>query len=122
MAAKVKVVTAPADVEAIISQVSAPNSTVATFGGIIGTLVSGTFLYLIAALNLIVLLGKALYHSREMEGGRPRYDLVILDGPAMPLSAAGRKLIDIADGIVAILPVKLDITRAIFCGAVLSSR
>jgi uncharacterized protein involved in exopolysaccharide biosynthesis/Mrp family chromosome partitioning ATPase len=37
------------------------------------------------------------------------YDLVILDGPAMPWSAAGRKLIDIADGIVAILPVKLDI-------------
>jgi hypothetical protein len=27
----------------------------------------------------------------------------------MPWSAAGRKLIDIADGIVAILPVKLDI-------------
>ena len=37
------------------------------------------------------------------------YDLVILDGPAMPWSAADRKLIDIADGLVAILPVSLDI-------------
>ena len=33
---------------AIIGQVSNSNSTVATFGGIIGTAVSGTFLYLIA--------------------------------------------------------------------------
>jgi uncharacterized protein involved in exopolysaccharide biosynthesis/Mrp family chromosome partitioning ATPase len=37
------------------------------------------------------------------------YDLVILDGPAMPWSAADRKLLDIADGLVAILPVSLDI-------------
>jgi Mrp family chromosome partitioning ATPase len=37
------------------------------------------------------------------------YDLVILDGPAMPWSAADRKLLDIADGLVAILPVDLDI-------------
>jgi nickel/cobalt transporter (NiCoT) family protein len=42
---------------AIIGQLSSPNSTVETFGGIIGTLVSGTFLYLIAILNLIVLVG-----------------------------------------------------------------
>jgi high-affinity nickel-transport protein len=42
---------------AIISQVSNSNSTVETFGGIIGTLVSGTFLYLIAILNLVVLVG-----------------------------------------------------------------
>jgi uncharacterized protein involved in exopolysaccharide biosynthesis/Mrp family chromosome partitioning ATPase len=37
------------------------------------------------------------------------YDVVILDGPAMPWSAADRKLLDIADGLVAILPVDLDI-------------
>lgn len=37
------------------------------------------------------------------------YDVVILDGPAMPWSAADRKLLDIADGLVAILPAKLDI-------------
>jgi uncharacterized protein involved in exopolysaccharide biosynthesis/Mrp family chromosome partitioning ATPase len=51
---------------------------------------------------------KAILQARSAGG----YDLVILDGPAMPLSAAGRKLIDIADGIVAILPVRLDINEA----------
>ncbi len=40
------------------------------------------------------------------------YDLVILDGPAMPWSAADRKLLDAADGLVAILPVDLDINDA----------
>ena len=42
---------------AIIGQLSSSNSTVASFGGIIGTLVSGTFLYLIAFLNLVILVG-----------------------------------------------------------------
>jgi uncharacterized protein involved in exopolysaccharide biosynthesis/Mrp family chromosome partitioning ATPase len=37
------------------------------------------------------------------------YDLVILDGPAMPWSAADRKLLEPADGLVAMLPVDLDI-------------
>lgn len=37
------------------------------------------------------------------------YDLVILDGPAMPWSPAERKLLDLAEGLVAILPVELDI-------------
>lgn len=37
------------------------------------------------------------------------YDLVILDGPAMPLSAAGRKLLESADALVAVLPTSLDI-------------
>jgi uncharacterized protein involved in exopolysaccharide biosynthesis/Mrp family chromosome partitioning ATPase len=37
------------------------------------------------------------------------YDLAILDGPAMRWSDADRKLLDIADGLVAILPVNLDI-------------
>jgi Mrp family chromosome partitioning ATPase len=48
---------------------------------------------------------KAIAQARSTGG----YDLVILDGPAMPWSPASRKLIDIADGIVAILPVNLDI-------------
>ena len=39
------------------------------------------------------------------------YDLVILDGPAMPAGEPGRKLIEIADGLVAILPVSLDINE-----------
>jgi Mrp family chromosome partitioning ATPase len=40
------------------------------------------------------------------------YDLVILDGPAMPWSATDRKLLASADGLVAILPVNLDINDA----------
>jgi uncharacterized protein involved in exopolysaccharide biosynthesis/Mrp family chromosome partitioning ATPase len=40
------------------------------------------------------------------------YDLVILDGPAMPWSDADRKLLDTADGLVAMLPVDLDINDA----------
>lgn len=40
------------------------------------------------------------------------YNLVILDGPAMPWSAADSKLLDSADGLVAILPVNLDINDA----------
>ena len=48
---------------------------------------------------------KAVAQARAAGG----YDLVILDGPAMPWSAASRKLLDIADGFVAILPVNLDI-------------
>jgi high-affinity nickel-transport protein len=54
---------------AIISQVSNANSTVETFGGIIGTLVSGIFLYLIAILNLVVLVG-IIKVFREMRRGR----------------------------------------------------
>jgi cellulose biosynthesis protein BcsQ len=37
------------------------------------------------------------------------YDLVILDGPAMPLTAGGRKLLDDVDALVAVLPTSLDI-------------
>jgi uncharacterized protein involved in exopolysaccharide biosynthesis/Mrp family chromosome partitioning ATPase len=48
---------------------------------------------------------KAIAQARSAGG----YDLVILEGPAMPWSAADRKLIDIADGLVAILPARLDI-------------
>jgi uncharacterized protein involved in exopolysaccharide biosynthesis/Mrp family chromosome partitioning ATPase len=48
---------------------------------------------------------KAIGQARSAGG----YDLVILDGPAMPWSAADRKLLDGADAIVAILPASLDI-------------
>jgi uncharacterized protein involved in exopolysaccharide biosynthesis/Mrp family chromosome partitioning ATPase len=48
---------------------------------------------------------KAIAQARSAGG----YDLVILEGPALPWSAADRKLLDIADGLVAILPARLDI-------------
>jgi len=48
---------------------------------------------------------KAVAQARS-DGG---YDLVILDGPAMPWSPTDRKLLDLAEGLVAILPVHLDI-------------
>jgi uncharacterized protein involved in exopolysaccharide biosynthesis/Mrp family chromosome partitioning ATPase len=48
---------------------------------------------------------KAIAQARSAGG----YDLVILDGPAMPWSPADRKLLDMAEGLVAILPVHLDI-------------
>jgi len=47
----------------------------------------------------------AIAHARSAGG----CDLVILDGPAMPWTSADRKLLDIADGLVAILPANLDI-------------
>jgi uncharacterized protein involved in exopolysaccharide biosynthesis/Mrp family chromosome partitioning ATPase len=52
---------------------------------------------------------KAIAHARSAGGA----DLVILDGPAMPWSAADRKLLDSADGLVAILPADLDINDCI---------
>jgi uncharacterized protein involved in exopolysaccharide biosynthesis/Mrp family chromosome partitioning ATPase len=48
---------------------------------------------------------KAIAQARSAGG----YDLVILDGPGMPLSAAGRQLLDSADALVAVLPTSLDI-------------
>lgn len=51
---------------------------------------------------------KAIAQARSAGG----YDLVILDGPAMPWSTADRKLLDFADSLVAILPVSLDINDA----------
>lgn len=48
---------------------------------------------------------KAIAQARSAGG----YDVVILDGPAMPLSAAGRRLLDSADALVAVLPTSLDI-------------
>jgi uncharacterized protein involved in exopolysaccharide biosynthesis/Mrp family chromosome partitioning ATPase len=51
---------------------------------------------------------KAIAQARSAGGG---CDLVILDGPAMPWSAADHKLFDVADGLVAILPASLDINE-----------
>ncbi|MFH1345013.1 MAG: Wzz/FepE/Etk N-terminal domain-containing protein [Pseudomonadota bacterium] len=53
-------------------------------------------------------ISKAIAQARAAGG----YDLVILDGPAMPWSTADRKLLDFADSLVAILPVTLDINDA----------
>jgi uncharacterized protein involved in exopolysaccharide biosynthesis/Mrp family chromosome partitioning ATPase len=48
---------------------------------------------------------EAVTQARSSDG----YDLVIFDGPAMPCSAADRALLDVADGLAAILPANLDI-------------
>jgi cellulose biosynthesis protein BcsQ len=48
---------------------------------------------------------KALAQARSADG----YDLVVLDGPGLPWSASDRHLIEAADGIIAVLPVDLDI-------------
>jgi len=50
---------------------------------------------------------KAIAQARSAGG----YDLVILDGPATPWSAADRKLLDLASGLVAVLPASLDINE-----------
>jgi len=51
---------------------------------------------------------KAIAQARSAGG----YDLVILDGPAMPFSAAGRKVLDSADALVAVLPTSHDINES----------
>ncbi len=48
---------------------------------------------------------EAIARARSTGG----YDLAILDGPSMPFSDAERRLLGLADGLVAILPVHLDI-------------
>jgi len=40
------------------------------------------FIRLIPSLNELTLLGKIWYHEREMVGGAPRFDLIIVDAPA----------------------------------------
>ncbi|MGE9010193.1 exopolysaccharide transport family protein [Leptospira interrogans] len=40
------------------------------------------------------------------------YDLLVLDGPAMPWSPADHALFEATDGLIAILPVKLDINES----------
>lgn len=48
---------------------------------------------------------KAIAQARAAGG----YDLIILDGPTLSAGEPGRKLIEAADGLVAILPIDLDI-------------
>jgi uncharacterized protein involved in exopolysaccharide biosynthesis/Mrp family chromosome partitioning ATPase len=52
---------------------------------------------------------KAIAQARAAGG----YDLVVLDGPAMPLSAAGRKLLEDTDALVAVLPTSHDINDSL---------
>ena len=52
---------------------------------------------------------KAIAQARSAGG----YDLVILDGPAMPWSPADHKLLGAAGGLVAVLPAELDINECI---------
>jgi uncharacterized protein involved in exopolysaccharide biosynthesis len=52
---------------------------------------------------------KSIAQARAAGG----YDLAVLDGPALPLGATDRKLVDAADAIVAVLPVNLDINDAL---------
>lgn len=52
---------------------------------------------------------KAIAQARSAGG----YDLVILDGPSMPLSAGGRKLLDDTDSLVAVLPTSLDVNDSL---------
>jgi uncharacterized protein involved in exopolysaccharide biosynthesis/Mrp family chromosome partitioning ATPase len=52
---------------------------------------------------------KSIAQARAAGG----YDLAILDGPALPLGAAERKLVNEADAIIAVLPVNLDINDAL---------
>jgi uncharacterized protein involved in exopolysaccharide biosynthesis/Mrp family chromosome partitioning ATPase len=48
-------------------------------------------------------------HKAIADAPAAGYDLVILDGPAIPWSPADRKLFDAAAGLVAVLPASLDI-------------
>jgi Mrp family chromosome partitioning ATPase len=41
-----------------------------------------SFLAAVPGLDAYAMLGKAWWHTTELQGGRPRYDLVILDAPA----------------------------------------
>ncbi|MBR1132378.1 exopolysaccharide transport family protein [Bradyrhizobium iriomotense] len=52
---------------------------------------------------------KAIAQARSAGG----YDLVILDGPAMPLAAGCRKLLDEVDALVAVLPTSMDINDSL---------
>jgi uncharacterized protein involved in exopolysaccharide biosynthesis/Mrp family chromosome partitioning ATPase len=52
---------------------------------------------------------KSIAQARAAGG----YDLAILDGPALPLGTADRKLVDEADAVIAVLPLNLDINDAL---------
>ncbi len=55
--------------KSVIGQVKSDHSTLHNFGGLFGTLVSGSFLYLIALLNLVILVG-IVKIFRELRRGR----------------------------------------------------
>ena len=59
------------------------------------------FLGAIPGLDAYAMLGKAWWHTTEREGGRPRYDLVILDGPA---SGHATLMLRIPGAILAAMP------------------
>ncbi|MCA1380393.1 MULTISPECIES: Wzz/FepE/Etk N-terminal domain-containing protein [Bradyrhizobium] len=52
---------------------------------------------------------KAIVQAHSAGG----YDLVILDGPAIPLAAGGRKLLEDIDSLVAVLPTSLDVNDSL---------
>jgi len=59
------------------------------------------FLGAVPGLDAYAVLGKAWYHTTEVANGRPRYDLVILDGPA---SGHAALMLRIPGAILAAMP------------------
>jgi anion-transporting ArsA/GET3 family ATPase len=59
------------------------------------------FLRAIPGLDAYAMLGKAWWHTTEMHGGRPRYDLVIVDGPA---SGHAVRMLSIPKAILSAVP------------------
>jgi Mrp family chromosome partitioning ATPase len=59
------------------------------------------FLGAIPGLDAYAMLGKAWWHTTELDGARPRYDLVILDGPA---SGHATLMLRIPDAILTAMP------------------
>jgi anion-transporting ArsA/GET3 family ATPase len=59
------------------------------------------FLRAIPGLDAYAMLGKAWWHTTETYGGRPRYDLVIVDGPA---SGHAVRMLSIPKAILAAVP------------------
>jgi len=53
--------------------------------------------------------GEAIRKAIAQARSAGAYDLVVIDGPAMPWTAADRKLLDETNGLVAVLPTSLDI-------------
>jgi anion-transporting ArsA/GET3 family ATPase len=63
--------------------------------------VSRAFLHAVPGVEDYAMLGKAWFHTTEEEGGRPKYDLVLLDGPA---TGHVLTLLGIPDAILAAVP------------------
>ncbi len=53
--------------------------------------------------------GKAIRKAVAQARSAGGYDLIVIDGPAMPWSPVDHTLFEIADGLVAVLPIELDI-------------